>query len=385
MIRIEKTINHNEDYSYIYNNDLPSILDFELEDTIFFDIETTGLSKNKNMIYLIGLAYFQNNIWNIKQYLATSLDDEKTMIDEFLHFISNKKFLIHFNGNSFDIPFINHKSKIYNLDNHPLSITSIDLYTIFKQNAKYLNFDNFKLTTIEKNFQIHRKDKNSGKELIKVYYEFIKLYSLDVLKNDFQNSNHLKKALLLHNLEDIVNLIPLLKVFNYTFLTSKNINFIKHTTKDDYIIFHYTLSYNHNLEFELPCPLSYEIKSTDDNTKLAKISTEKSSLKIHVRKIFTTLKYFYPNYKDYYYLPAEDTAIHKSVGQYVDKDYRENAKANNCYLKKEATFIPIPHKTNTFNIFKNSNTSNVSYIELTDKILNEQLQTYANELLKFLI
>ena len=39
-----------------------------------------------------------------------------------------------------------------------------------------------------------------------------------------------------------------------------------------------------------------------------------------------TLKYFYDNYKDYFYLPKEDTAIHKSVATYVDKDFRQKAK-----------------------------------------------------------
>ena len=53
-----------------------------------------------------------------------------------------------------------------------------------------------------------------------------------------------------------------------------------------------------------------------------------------------TRKYFFPNYKDYYYLPLEDQAIHKSVGTYVDKEHREKAKASNCYKKKEGIFLP---------------------------------------------
>ena len=38
------------------------------------------------------------------------------------------------------------------------------------------------------------------------------------------------------------------------------------------------------------------------------------------------LKFFFDNYRDYYYLPAEDMAVHKSVASYVDKNYREPAK-----------------------------------------------------------
>ena len=45
------------------------------------------------------------------------------------------------------------------------------------------------------------------------------------------------------------------------------------------------------------------------------------------------------NYKDYYYLPQEDTAIHKSIASFVDKAYREQAKPENCYTKKEGQYL----------------------------------------------
>ena len=34
------------------------------------------------------------------------------------------------------------------------------------------------------------------------------------------------------------------------------------------------------------------------------------------------LKTFLSDYKDYYYLPFEDRAVHKSIGSCVDKDAR---------------------------------------------------------------
>ena len=66
------------------------------------------------------------------------------------------------------------------------------------------------------------------------------------------------------------------------------------------------------------------------------ISSSNNILTIKVPIIDNELKYFYSDYKNYYYLPAEDTAIHKSVGTYVNKDYRQPAKSYNCYLKKES-------------------------------------------------
>lgn len=36
----------------------------------------------------------------------------------------------------------------------------------------------------------------------------------------------------------------------------------------------------------------------------------------------------------------EDTAIHKSVGEYVDRDARAKATARTCYTKKQGLFLP---------------------------------------------
>lgn len=51
------------------------------------------------------------------------------------------------------------------------------------------------------------------------------------------------------------------------------------------------------------------------------------------------MRHFYSDYKNYYYLPKEDMAIHKSVAAYVDHEYREKCKAYNCYVRKTGTFI----------------------------------------------
>ena len=52
------------------------------------------------------------------------------------------------------------------------------------------------------------------------------------------------------------------------------------------------------------------------------------------------LHYYYSNYKDYYYLPKLDQAVHKSIASYVDPRHREQAKAENCYTGKVGSFLP---------------------------------------------
>lgn len=97
------------------------------------------------------------------------------------------------------------------------------------------------------------------------------------------------------------------------------------------------------------------------------------------------MKFFYKNYKDYYYLPKEDISIHKSVAFYVDKDYRTKAKAATCYSKKTGKFLP------QFNeqiepYFKIDYYDKTNYFELTDEVKNNPLilQNYTIHILEYL-
>ena len=81
------------------------------------------------------------------------------------------------------------------------------------------------------------------------------------------------------------------------------------------------------------------------------------------------LKFFFDNYRDYYYLPAEDMAIHKSVATYVDKDFRKKATADNCYTKKDAIFVP-QYETLITPFFKESSKDKLTYFQLTREFLD---------------
>lgn len=79
------------------------------------------------------------------------------------------------------------------------------------------------------------------------------------------------------------------------------------------------------------------------------------------------LKYFYSNYHDYYYLPSEDVALHKSVAGFVDREHRIPASAANCYTRKFASYLPqwdIVFEP----FFKREYKSRELFFELTDEM-----------------
>ncbi len=107
--------------------------------------------------------------------------------------------------------------------------------------------------------------------------------------------------------------------------------------------------------------------------------------KLHVLIYSGELKYFYENYKDYYYLPMEDVAMHKSVAAYVDKQHRKQATATTAYLRRTGTFLPQPAELYK-PAFKKEYWGKVSYFELPKRFCDshEEMDAYICYILKYL-
>lgn len=169
----------------------------------FLDIETTGLSRKYNNIYLIGVIYFDENKdkWYLKQFFANHFDEEKILLEKFNSFISKFNLIVTYNGDSFDIPFIKHRFNKYNINSNIMSIESFDIYRKIRANSSYLNLKNLKLKTIEESLGIYRKDEYSGKDCISFYHQYM------------NSRNHiLKEKILKHNFDDLYYLVDVLEI-----------------------------------------------------------------------------------------------------------------------------------------------------------------------------
>jgi hypothetical protein len=171
----------------------------------FIDIETTGLSRTFNYIYLIGILHHNstNNAWEITQLLADNKNDEKIILRKFIKFIANFSKIITFNGNTFDIPFINERLNILDIDYEITMDKSFDIYKIIKENRYYLNLDSLKLKSLEEYLGIYRDDIYSGKDCIRFY--------LDYAKN---RDSDLKKRILQHNYDDLYYMLDVMEILN---------------------------------------------------------------------------------------------------------------------------------------------------------------------------
>lgn len=335
-----------------------------IENALFFDIETTGFSAGKSKLYLIGCASIKDNMLYFKQWFLDrkTLKDEIQLLEDFFNYAKQFDTLIHYNGDGFDLPFLNQKAIQFQIENPLQQLKSLDLYKIVQPYKDLFHTENLKLKTMEQFLGIVRKDTMDGGKLIKVYHTYIE--SIDSI-----TKNGLLPILLLHNKEDILNLPKLLPLLHYDFKTNGKItieNFDLCNEKE--VVFHLHLKYS------LPKRISKGYKNM-----IFTAFKEKATLKVPIYK--GTLKYFFPNYKEYYYLPLEDTAIHKSVAYYVDKEFRIQAKASNCYQLKDGMFLPQFEQIIS-PAFKTEYKDRVSYIEISNLNLNEN---YVSHILQYIV
>lgn len=296
-----------------------------LENIIFFDIETTGLSPKNSIVFLIGFCYFKDDKWYLQQLMAENIDEEALILNEFSYFLKESYWLINYNGDKFDIPFLKERYSQNNIYYDVKSFKSLDIYKKAKFIKHKITITDLKQKSIETLCGIRRDDELSGSDMINLYKEYITNHNKEMLS-----------LILLHNHDDIKGLTGVLNVISYSQITKKEpvsykydlkqyLNHNEEMVNECNITLHYDIS--------VPAPLHYNINN-------AFIKFEQNTIYISVKLYEGILKYFFENYKDYFYLPDEDTAVHKSVGIYVDKEHRKKATAKNCYIKKKGIFFP---------------------------------------------
>ncbi len=296
-----------------------------LERILFLDIETTGFTARTSHLYLIGCAYFQANKWHTIQWMAENYEQEADILTSFFEFAKLYKFLVHFNGNNFDLPFLLQKCEQLSLPYHFENFVGIDLYKRIAPYKFFLKLPNCKQKTLEQFLGMNRKDAFSGGELIGIYHDYVKA------PTEFS-----EKALLLHNADDIKGMLEILPMLAYYDLFNKNVK-AKKVQANSYKDINGNSRKELLITLSIPTPLPKPISASANNCYF-KGDGENATLKVPIYE--EELKYFYSNYKDYYYLPTEDIALHKSVASFVDKAHRLQASASTCYTRKFSSYLP---------------------------------------------
>lgn len=161
-----------------------------------FDIETMGLSPDRDMIICAG---FCDPHGGFTQFFADSPRDEKETVERILEQISSCDAVISYNGDRFDLPFLLARAKKYSLAENLPVIWSIDLYRWLRNYwPAAASMQSLSQKSVEKALGIEseRSDLISGSECITLYNIFIASGDPDA-----------KEKILLHNADDLRQLL----------------------------------------------------------------------------------------------------------------------------------------------------------------------------------
>ena len=370
----------------ISNNDIYKTLNGSNCSGIFLDIETTGLKRDRDTVYLIGIMYpctkDSDPDFNIRLFFAESPLEEKDILRELSLFLEDYKkdsginlSFITFNGDRFDIPFLKARFLLNNIPCPAALADTVhtDIYKLIKPYRKYFGLSHLNQKSIEKLLKINREDTYTGGELINVYKEY-----------SGNKDPELYKLLITHNRDDVYGMSGILPVISYSYIFSrvKSDNRINSDDRsysiirsgvDSHISFDGTEVKEFIIEFHLPCRVPVPHLFHNDRIFLS-VNENTGVLRLPVFE--GELKHYFDNYKDYYYIPSEDRAILKTLGSLMDPETCEKAKADNCYIRFSGDFLPLSKEDRSITIYRPERKCNFCYGRLEDIKNTPDLREY---------
>lgn len=159
---------------------------------VFLDIETLGLSCRP--LILIGIAKLEENMIKVKQYFVRSIPEEKPAIEAFMEELKPDSILFSYNGDCFDIPYIQERIQYYQMSSQ---ITQPDYDILLFSRRKWKgSLPNCKLQTIEKSIiGLSRGEDVPGALVPEFYEEYLQTGNIGPILPIIQ-----------HNRQDIITL-----------------------------------------------------------------------------------------------------------------------------------------------------------------------------------
>ena len=231
-------------------------------------------------------------------------------------------YTIQYNGNRFDQPFLEERYRKYKMDSPFVEKPSVDIYQLLKPCQSLLKLTRMKQPDLEKIVGIHNRKYVDGGQCIRLYRNFIK-----------KRQSKIAEEVMGHNEEDLLGLGKI-----YPLLSFRKLYDGEYHPKHCEVI-------DQELKMTLELPVAVPISVSCGNTSFyLTVSEQEAKILVHLNH--GKLRQYYRNYKDYEYIPGEDTAMPKSISKYMDKSLRFAATPQTCYtwFRCDESFLNDPAK-----------------------------------------
>lgn len=181
----------------ILHAELEGLLRRPLEEIVFLDLETGGLSNA--CVFLAGTMRWNGIDFVLKQFFARHYGEEESLIRHLGAYLAEASALITFNGKSFDVPFLKERAVRFRLD---LEMPGLHVDLLRHARAAWRGrVPNCRLVTLEAYVCRRRRSGDvPGEDIPGLYHDFVRLGEPQRLISVFH-----------HNLLDVITMDELLR------------------------------------------------------------------------------------------------------------------------------------------------------------------------------
>ena len=167
----------------------PILGDYTSSDALFLDTETTGLAGGTGtMAFLIGLGWFEEGHFQVRQILARDFGEEKAALTYLREIAAQKKFLVTFNGKAFDVNLL---STRFIMNRMPGCLAELPHLDLLHPSRRILGhrLENCRLATLEEEvLGVRREGDIPGWEIPQRYFDWLRRRDPRLLAGIFEHN-----------------------------------------------------------------------------------------------------------------------------------------------------------------------------------------------------
>jgi uncharacterized protein YprB with RNaseH-like and TPR domain len=186
----------------------PVISEYCSSDGLFLDTETTGLAGGAGtMAFLIGLGWFEEGNFHVRQILARDFNEEAAALAYLKEIAGGKKFLITFNGKAFDVNLLSSRFILNRMQSDLAGLPHLDLLHPSRRILGH-RLENCRLVTLEADILgIQREGDIPGWEIPQRYFDWLRRRDPLLLVDIFEHNrlDVISMAALTAHLVEIMN------------------------------------------------------------------------------------------------------------------------------------------------------------------------------------
>jgi uncharacterized protein YprB with RNaseH-like and TPR domain len=170
-----------------------------LKKTVFIDCETTGLAGGVGTYaFLVGMGYFLDQEFLIRQYFMRDFDEEKAVLFAVGQELKNFESMVSYNGKCYDLPLLENRYVLNRIDFDSTAWSHLDLL-FFSRRLWKRRIQDCSLSSIEQQILNVEREIDIPSYLIpQIYFDYLRSGRIDQLIPVFH-----------HNIYDILSLVGL--------------------------------------------------------------------------------------------------------------------------------------------------------------------------------